>query len=102
MECADKRIRRTGDDGTALDALACFFVRPLVPQASHHHAALVRHRNGVWLLLGLLPFVEPISDDEAPLALPPRVPECGGGINRLCPCIDRRKANLDVLRPPRD
>src|SRR5438105_4445317 len=88
MQGADERIGRTGDDGTALDALPGFLVRPLVPQACHYHLALVSHRNGVGLLLGFLPFIEAVSDYEAALAPLPSVTKCRRGIDRLRPCVD--------------
>jgi hypothetical protein len=62
VQRADKRVGRTGDDGAALDPLASLLVRPLVPQAGHHHVALVSHRNRVGLLLGLLPFIEAVLE----------------------------------------
>src|SRR5262245_52976057 len=101
MEGADQRIGRAGDDRTAPNPLPRLLVLPLIPQAGHHHVALVRHRNSIWLLLWLLPFIEPVGDDEALLALLPGVTKCAR-INRLGPRIDRSEANLDVLRPPRN
>src|SRR5262245_33279282 len=102
MEGADERIGRTCDDGAAANPLPRLLILPLIPQAGHHHVALVCHRNGVWLLLRLLPFIESVSDDEAALALLPGVTKCPCGINRLSLRIDRREANFDVFRPPRN
>src|SRR5262245_25547522 len=102
MECADKRIGRASDDSTALDAFPRLFVRPLFPQPSHYHVALIGHGNGIWLLLRLLPFIESIGDNEAALTLLPSVTKCRCGIDRLRTCIDRGEAYLDVLRPPRN
>src|SRR5262245_4299683 len=102
MERADKAIGRACDDGAAANSFPCLLVVPFLPQAGHHHVALVCHRNGVWLLLWLLPFVEPVSNDQASLALLPGVTKCSRGVNRLGLRVDRSEANLDVLRPPRN
>src|SRR5882757_8521660 len=51
---------------------------------------------------GFLPLVEPVGDDQAALTLLPGVAECGRSIDRLCACVDRGEADLDVLRPPRN
>jgi hypothetical protein len=48
-------------NGATLDPLARLLVCPFVPQASHHHVAFVSHRDGVRLLLRLLPFIEAVS-----------------------------------------
>src|SRR5262245_60696188 len=102
MESADKRISGARDDSTTPNPLACLLFLPLIPQAGHHHVVLVRHRNSIWLLLWLFPFIESVGDGEAPLALLPSVTECSRGVDRLSPCIDPSEANLDVFRPPRN
>src|SRR5262245_35499747 len=102
MESADQRIGRAGDDRTAPNPLPRFLVLPLIPQAGHHHVALVRHCNGVWLLLWLLPFIESVGDDEAPLALLPCVTKCARSSDGLGPRIDPSEANLAVPGPPRN
>lgn len=100
MQRLHELVPPSNDDGAAGHLFLRAF--PYIPQPceckrrSILHADVVGHLDPAFLV----PFVETVGRDDATVALE-RSAECGLGIDRLGPRIDRRVAALGFLRPRR-